>query len=455
MADSAGPDGGAYVAQHRDARRRWSPTRSAAHGRRRPRPWELVYCSRSGSPATPWLEPDVNDRLRELADAGTTAVVVVPIGFVSDHMEVVYDLDTEAAATAAEARPRTSPALPPPAPTRASSRVVRDLLIERAAAERGERPRPSLRWSPRPDLGRCAGPAAAPTSAAPQPALCRAARRASRSPYDRRPRAAGASRRRPRARPAGWSSSRIAGAEVAATKSSPTDVVTAVDIASEELIRARLLGARPDDGFLGEEGDDIASSSGVVWIADPIDGTVNFLYGIPQFAVSIAAEVDGEVVAGVVHNPTSGETFTAARGDGACLDGEPIQVSDGHRPVPDAGRHRLPLPGRRPRPPGRRVRPAAAARPRRPPDGLGRPRPLLRRLRTARRLRRARPQAVGPRGRPARRRGRPAAGSRGIDGAPAGELHHHRWRPRQHLRRASTTAWWPAASPTGRCPTGQ
>ena len=66
-----------------------------------------------------------------------------------------------------------------------------------------------------------------------------------------------------RSRLAGWSSSRIAGAEVAATKSSPTDIVTAVDIASEELIRARLLGARPDDGFLGEEGDDIATTSGV------------------------------------------------------------------------------------------------------------------------------------------------------------------------------------------------
>lgn len=121
--------------------------------------------------------------------------------------------------------------------------------------------------------------------------------------------------------------SRTTGVEVAATKSSPTDVVTAVDIASEELIRARLLGARPDDGFLGEEGDDIAGSSGVVWIADPIDGTVNFLYGLPSFSVSIAAELDAEIVAGVVHNPVSGETFSAARGEGAWLDGAPISVS--------------------------------------------------------------------------------------------------------------------------------
>lgn len=107
--------------------------------------------------------------------------------------------------------------------------------------------------------------------------------------------------------------------EVAQTKSSPTDVVTATDIASERLIRGRILGARPDDGFVGEEGDDIASRSGVVWIADPIDGTVNFVYGIPQFSISIAAEVDGQVVAGVVHNPMNGEMFTAVRGQGAWL----------------------------------------------------------------------------------------------------------------------------------------
>jgi myo-inositol-1(or 4)-monophosphatase len=107
--------------------------------------------------------------------------------------------------------------------------------------------------------------------------------------------------------------------EVAQTKTSPTDVVTATDVASERLIRERILGVRPDDGFVGEEGDDIVSASGVVWIADPIDGTVNFVYGIPQFSISIAAEVDGQVVAGVVHNPMNGELFTAVRGEGAWL----------------------------------------------------------------------------------------------------------------------------------------
>ncbi len=114
--------------------------------------------------------------------------------------------------------------------------------------------------------------------------------------------------------------------EVAETKSSPTDVVTAVDVASEELIRERILSQRPGDGFVGEEGDDRPSSSGVTWIADPIDGTVNYLYGIAQFAVSIAASFEGMVVAGVVHNPVSGETFTAALGEGARLDGRPIAV---------------------------------------------------------------------------------------------------------------------------------
>jgi len=114
---------------------------------------------------------------------------------------------------------------------------------------------------------------------------------------------------------------------VSATKSSPTDIVTAVDVASEQLIRRTILTARPDDSFVGEEGDDISGASDVTWVADPIDGTVNFLYEIPQFAVSLAALVGTQVVAGVVHNPTSGETFTAVRGGGAFRDGTPIGVS--------------------------------------------------------------------------------------------------------------------------------
>lgn len=118
---------------------------------------------------------------------------------------------------------------------------------------------------------------------------------------------------------------------VAATKSSDVDVVTEADHASEELIRARIGARRPDDGFLGEEGDDVASRSGVRWIVDPIDGTVNFLYGIPQYAVSIAAEVDGEVVAGAVVNVADGTSYVGRLADGAepaaaTRDGEPIAV---------------------------------------------------------------------------------------------------------------------------------
>ena len=103
------------------------------------------------------------------------------------------------------------------------------------------------------------------------------------------------------------------------TKSSPVDVVTAVDTASEALIVRRLTEARPGDGVLGEEGAARESTSGVRWVVDPIDGTVNFLYGLPAYAVSIAAEVDGRTEVGVVLNVGSGELFTAVRGRGAWL----------------------------------------------------------------------------------------------------------------------------------------
>jgi myo-inositol-1(or 4)-monophosphatase len=102
-------------------------------------------------------------------------------------------------------------------------------------------------------------------------------------------------------------------------KSSPVDVVTAVDRASEELIVSRLTAARPDDGVLGEEGASRAGTSGVRWVVDPIDGTVNFLYGVPAYAVSIAAEVDGVVRAGAVLNVATGELFTGTSGGGAFL----------------------------------------------------------------------------------------------------------------------------------------
>lgn len=114
---------------------------------------------------------------------------------------------------------------------------------------------------------------------------------------------------------------------VADTKSSPTDIVTVMDQRSEKLIVEGILAERPDDGILGEEGSSREGTSGVRWVIDPIDGTVNYLYEIPLWAVSIGVEVDGETVAGVVEIPMLRETFTALRGDGAFRNGEPIRAS--------------------------------------------------------------------------------------------------------------------------------
>jgi myo-inositol-1(or 4)-monophosphatase len=115
--------------------------------------------------------------------------------------------------------------------------------------------------------------------------------------------------------------------EVAATKSSATDIVTEMDQASERLLVEHITAARPDDGFLGEEGADQTGTSGVTWVIDPIDGTVNYLYRLPPFAVSVGVRIGDEVVAGAVVNPTSGEVWTARRGHGAWLDGRPIRVN--------------------------------------------------------------------------------------------------------------------------------
>ncbi|MBO3681137.1 inositol monophosphatase family protein [Streptomyces sp. NEAU-YJ-81] len=111
---------------------------------------------------------------------------------------------------------------------------------------------------------------------------------------------------------------------VAATKTSPIDVVTEMDIAAEKLITDLLARRRPQDGVLGEEGANSEGSSGVRWVIDPLDGTVNYLYGLPSWAVSIAAEKDGETVVGVVTAPMRGETFQAVLGRGARLNGEPV-----------------------------------------------------------------------------------------------------------------------------------
>jgi len=121
--------------------------------------------------------------------------------------------------------------------------------------------------------------------------------------------------------------------EVADVKSSSVDVVTQVDRDTESFIRSRLLELRPDDAFLGEESGGEGGSSGLTWVVDPIDGTVNFLYGIPHFAVSIAV-VEGEpdpqtwtALAGIVINPATGELFSGSRGGGAYLGERRLQAS--------------------------------------------------------------------------------------------------------------------------------
>ena len=111
-------------------------------------------------------------------------------------------------------------------------------------------------------------------------------------------------------------------------KSTPTDLVSEADHAAERLIRERLAVARPDDAVLGEEGGSAAGSSGLRWIVDPLDGTINFLFGIPQWAVSIACEDASGTLAGVIYDPMRDELWTAERDGPALLDGRPIQGSD-------------------------------------------------------------------------------------------------------------------------------
>jgi ferrochelatase len=135
MNDTSGPEGGAYAAQHRSVAA--EVVRRVLQETGRDHPSDLVFCSRSGAPQQPWLEPDINDHLQEQHDRGVPAVVMVPIGFTSDHMEVIYDLDTEATATAEKL------GLPVRRAATAGRdprfvRMVRDLLLERAAVERGE-----------------------------------------------------------------------------------------------------------------------------------------------------------------------------------------------------------------------------------------------------------------------------------------------------------------------------
>ncbi len=112
------------------------------------------------------------------------------------------------------------------------------------------------------------------------------------------------------------------------SKSSPTDLVSAADHDSEAAILSVIRSERPRDGILSEEGGGVDARSGLTWVVDPLDGTINFLYRIPAWCISLAVEdVDGGLI-GVVHDPLHGETFTAIRGAGAALNGHPITVGD-------------------------------------------------------------------------------------------------------------------------------
>ncbi|BDZ45615.1 inositol monophosphatase family protein [Naasia aerilata] len=125
------------------------------------------------------------------------------------------------------------------------------------------------------------------------------------------------------------------GVEVAATKSTPIDIVTQADRDAEQLIRSLLAEARPNDGFLGEESGSGGGTSGLTWVVDPIDGTVNYLYGLPAWSVSVAV-VEGDPdpltwrgLAGCVVNPSTQEVFTASAGGGARLGEDEIRVNQG------------------------------------------------------------------------------------------------------------------------------
>ena len=249
MNERSGPWGRAYLGQHRSA-----ATVVAERVRQevaRKHPSRLVFCSRSGPPQVPWLEPDVNDYLEELAKDGASAAVIVPIGFVSDHMEVIYDLDTEARATADRLSFPVSRAATPGIDPRFVG-LPRELLVERAATERGEEvPRVAVGGlMAAPDLcaaGCCPNPRGEqPVIGGPQspPRLVHVTdvptAHASRAD-ELRDLALEAAR----AAAAHIRERRTHGVQVADTKSSDVDVVTQPDRESEALIRRLVLERRP------------------------------------------------------------------------------------------------------------------------------------------------------------------------------------------------------------------
>ncbi len=120
------------------------------------------------------------------------------------------------------------------------------------------------------------------------------------------------------------------------TKSSATDMVSEIDRDAEELISTLVGEARPDDGLLGEEGTSRGGTSGIRWVVDPLDGTTNYLFGIPAWSVSVAAERDGRPIVGVVTDPSSGDVWAAAEGRGTRCNGTPQRVAEARSVVATA-----------------------------------------------------------------------------------------------------------------------
>ena len=237
----------------------------------------------------------------------------------------------------------------------------------------GRRGRPCSR-SPRRSSASAPGPTAAPRRHDPE-----LRELAERSPARRRAAARGVR---------GPAASRVE------AKSTPTDLVSEADLGGRAADPRAHLAARPDDGLLGEEGGDEAGTSGLRWVVDPLDGTTNFLFGIPQWAVSIAVEDADGVLAGVVYDPMRDELWAAERDGPPTLDGEPLR-----RPRARRARHRAGRTGfgydADVRARAGRGRGAAARGARHPPLGRRRDRPRLDRGRALRRLLRARHQARG------------------------------------------------------------
>ena len=376
-------------------------------------PWRLVYQSRSGAPHIPWLEPDICDHLEERHAAGVPAVVMVPIGFVSDHMEVMYDLDTEATAKAAElglpvaAPPPSAPtrgspppsatsswSAPPPSAARAPDalrpgrpRPRATTCARSAAARRAHRSRPPpaptdgpatearAYASPPRSSSKEHRPTAAPTPAD-RPARRRAERRTARPrPGGRPPRRRPAARRPPR-RPRGGRH------QVQPDRRRHRD--------GPRLREAdhRLPGRAPPRRRLPRRGGRQlarapAASAGS---STRVDGTVNYLYGLPRLVgLHRRRARTASASSGSSRAPMRGETYQAVARQGAYSNGERLRVPPRAAARPGAGRHRLRLRRRAPGRPGGRGARTAARRSRHPAGRLGRDRPVRCGLRPARR----------------------------------------------------------------------